>query len=99
MGKWDDIKIIAQLQYTGLRDKNEKEIYESDIVSFILKSGSMRGHRINQEVIYDAVNGYQLPEDGKYLDISGDSYYEEIKEVEVIGNIYENPELLNKENK
>jgi len=74
-------KNIILMQYTGLKDKNGKEIYEGDIVknehghiNFIVYSDfSMRFH----------TNGYYG---------GGVKFYNQINEI--IGNIYENKELL-----
>lgn len=73
------------MQYTGLKDKNGKEIYEGDIV---------RHHKygFNWQVIYSPKNtGYDLinPEhESMHLcDLCQPN-------LETIGNIYENPELL-----
>ena len=71
---------IELMQYTGLKDKYGKEIYEGDIVT-CLRDGDEQ--YIECVVVYDIRN---LPRAlfGSIL-ISR----------EVIGNIYENPELLN----
>ena len=70
-------------QYTGLNDKNGKEIYEGDIVEFTNLDLP------NMVVRFD--NGsFMLCED-EY------STYEELRmnyAVEVVGNIYEHPELI-----
>ena len=65
-------------QYTGLKDKNGKEIYEGDIL------GQEGGWII--EVKY--ING------GFRLNTNHISDYSISKWYKVIGNIYENPELL-----
>ncbi|MET3290589.1 UNVERIFIED_CONTAM: putative phage protein (TIGR01671 family) [Brevibacillus sp. OAP136] len=77
------------MQFTGLRDKNGKEIYEGDIVKGHRWSKGMC-HRLIGKVDY-VLNKYVVNGIGKYEwaerdDIDG-SY-------EVIGNVYENPELL-----
>lgn len=75
------------MQFTGLHDKNEKEIYEGDIVNFhdeicqILWEES--GACFYISTIRDDQNEWI---DRFNLNIS--------KNCEVIGNIYENPELL-----
>ncbi len=82
---------IILMQYTGLKDKNGKEIYEGDILKSqedkILGSvGFENGCFVLKAVWIDpAVNDY--PELKYYIDL-------EFMTVEVIGNIYENPELL-----
>lgn len=66
-------------QYTGLKDKNNKEIYEGDI----LKIGDR-----NKEVLFD-MGMFYIDKGCEELPISDIDNI-----VEVIGNIFENPELL-----
>lgn len=74
------------MQYTGLHDKNGKEIYEGDIVK-----AKHRGYIGIGQVQYD--NEYC---DYKIYINENKDYVPLWKSVdlEVIGNIYENPELL-----
>ena len=82
-----DFDEIELMQYTGLKDKNNKEIYEGDIVKL------RANHGIGVVKYYDEwgafVVEYIKP---RPLVVLGMSYYKE--DIEVIGNIYENPELL-----
>lgn len=70
------------LEYTGLKDKNGKEIYEGDIVNI--------GKPLIGSVVWDC------EEAGFRIDLQGMKTYIPIYKdtVEVIGNIYENSELL-----
>lgn len=86
-------------QYTGLKDKNGKEIYEGDI--FQCKEREV-GKRDMIGEVYFSEGGFRIkykylnPKEGERNDyflnnsIGGDS----AERIEVIGNIYENPELI-----
>ena len=78
-------------QYTGLKDKNGVEIYEKDIVYCQTKFGKARAiiEFINGKFVARFDSAVTHPQNGHY-----NSYYDINKRFEVIGNIYDNPELL-----
>ena len=75
-------------QYTGLKDKNGKEIYEGDIVK-----SAWHGTTGIVEFSIEDVGSCGCC----YTEFKGSGFiapYINLNEVEIIGNIYENPELL-----
>lgn len=82
-----DFKDIELIQYTGLKDMREKEIYEGDIVK--LRANHGIGVIKYSDEWGAFVVEYIKP---RPLAVLGMNYYKE--DIEVIGNIYENSELL-----
>lgn len=89
----DDSHDWVVMQSTGLKDKNGKEVYEGDIVL------CERDERCPHEVIWAEDNGGTFFGGMPGFNLSGlkrncGSGYAWSGDEEVIGNIYENPELL-----
>ena len=93
----DEIKDFELMQYTGVKDKNGREIYEGDIIKRTDLTPT-ENHYGKEEVGLVEYKNAQF-----ILRISKDDYYEissdglfnfDMADYEVIGNIYENSELL-----
>ncbi len=105
---------LILMQYTGLKDKNGKEIYEGDILEHKSKYPHVAG---KFQVMYDTemkgrakgdFAAFCLHRIGKWESrYEGDRGWEGVvgsqghlaKKLKVIGNIYENPEFLKEVNK
>lgn len=92
-------------QCTGLKDKNGKLIYEGDILDLYVSSKKLYRYEVKYEIgsfmlvsqdeIFDfpnVWNDYVYPLSQLYYEYQNEENC--IDECEVIGNIYENPELL-----
>ena len=79
-------------QFTGLNDKNNKEIYEGDILKITCKFELRKG--IEVDVVDWADNCYGFGCSDWNLFELANNQKKGKQEFEVIGNIYENPELL-----
>lgn len=92
-GDWIVNNDIHLMQSTGLKDKNGKEIFEGDIITNGIDIVDVRNHETLG--FYTLVNGREVffghgtSIEEFEEDIEG---FTEI--VEILGNIYENPELL-----
>ena len=92
-GANENIDEIELMQSTGLKDKNGKEIFEGDIITNGQNVMYMKRHN---------TLGFYVEEKGEVEFIAGcavlEDFEEDAKEIadtlEIIGNIYENPELL-----
>ena len=88
MGGYANYEVIPETvgQYTGLKDKNGVKIYEGDRIEHTI-SGNISVH----EVYFDN----EMLEFG--LRYSGELFHCQFNdEFELVGNIHDNPELLNK---
>lgn len=95
------LRELTWLQFTGLTDKNGQEIYEGDVIA--VTDGGVGGSlptTCQHEVYWlDSISGFALRALGGGLtaqdQMAARQYFvSEIAKGEVIGNIYENPELL-----
>jgi|SRR5690625_3407062 len=79
-GPASDFKLM---QYTGLKDKNGKEIYEGDVIKYVYRKPMLP----ELYVVKDMTNYHDMRILEKIIS-------KPLSAIEVIGNIYENPELL-----
>ena len=105
---------IELMEYTGLKDKNGKEIYEGDVVKLIHTGIEISADRLEdlkrfvgiikyENGIFKIVRTEKSLIESKYFEmeqkkVSEIFIYSKLYDLEVVGNIYENPELLKENN-
>ena len=87
-----DVKIETIGQYTDLKDKNGREIWEGDIIRVDVSRDDTRikKHRFGISKVVWSSGGYSIAN----LNVNIIETYK----IEVIGNVHDNPELLNNNN-
>ena len=82
LGLETDLEYMIPLQYTGLQDRNGKEMYEGDIVNYFKDE-------------YAVIKWYR----GGFIvesESQAEPFYDICANIEIVGNIFENLELLEK---
>lgn len=88
------IPFVKVMQYTGFKDKDGKEIYEGDILSCKVWIDGKWEDSKEPVMFKDGcfVLDWSFKKDGSYYEIMS----VEIEGKKVLGNIYQNPELVNR---
>ena len=87
-GDWIVNNDLHIMQSTGLKDKNGKEIFEGDILDYKGRKALVRWHGSYASFIYRFVDELQK------RNTEWKPLYLAYMKCEIIGNVYENPELL-----
>lgn len=88
-GAVESLDLKNAMQFTGLPEKNNKDIYEGDIVRKLSDFGGVK--KGNYLIVFDKYK-FKLSGNNSYRGIGG--IRNNPREYEIIGNFYENPELL-----
>lgn len=90
LGSLTEKRDCMAVYYTGIKDKHGREIYEGDIVSFQYFSGEDAPETTIEEVYFS--DGMFLF--GRKIELAMNDLNFRNETLAVLGNIYENPELL-----
>ncbi|EKQ3639322.1 hypothetical protein P4583_000022 [Enterococcus faecalis] len=88
---WIELKPEHLMQSIGLKDKNGVEIFEGDIVHYRDGEYSYLGI-VKRDCYQFFIDGIEPDDNYDFIDVS--NTFDGTSSLEVIGNIHENPELL-----
>ena len=107
--KGDCVEVVHLCQYTGLKDKYRKKIFEGDILKFIAPDGTIRyfvvewasEDRILRPLSDFVPDGNPIRISGWCFNWNGHRLYPTVMDgvpdnerMEIVGNIHDNPNLL-----
>ena len=81
-------------QFTGLKDKNGRDIYEGDILMCIGKRENNKGRKYYRKVIFRNGSFCMIDPDHIFENSLYNHVINDVFNWEVVGNIYDNPELI-----
>ena len=90
--EWAYVDPATVGQFTGMLDKNGREIYEGDIIKIVEKFDDENVYTGNGVVCFE--EGIYELQNGKHFAYLGWLMHNDDIKLEVIGNIHDNPELL-----
>ncbi|EAG8151344.1 hypothetical protein LHR41_002794 [Listeria monocytogenes] len=98
---WYNFDDVVLMQYTGLKDKNGKKIFEGDIVTAFSNinkytdsfAGDVEPTFCLTPIVYDGAC-FKTTYKGEPSYVLNQNVSSLVKHMEVIGNIHENPELM-----
>lgn len=88
--KFDDIVLM---QSTGMRDKNDREIFEGDVVTDGHTKGDIKNHPTLGFYMVDDNGVERWFSDNASIEDFGEDVETVARILEILGNIYTNPEL------
>lgn len=102
--KWEPVIDETVGQFTALTDRNGKKIFEGDIVKAVQTEYDYDEDKEKEPIVFEVI-GEMIFEDACFglrakhiVDFYAPMWQEDNVELEVIGNIYDNPELLGEQN-